>query len=86
MFEKSGVLTEITESRLTVETVDGGATRVSVTPRTLVRRDDTISSIGDLTTGETVEIVVRRIYDGLLEALLIEVTSAAGEDADENAA
>ena len=86
MFAKSGILTKITESQLTVEDLDGSATRVSVTSRTRVRRSDSPSSVDDLTIGETVEILVRRIYDGILEALLVEVTADEADDAEENAA
>ncbi len=86
LFAKSGILTKITESQLTVEDLDGSATRVSVTSRTRVRRSDSPSSVDDLTIGETVEILVRRIYDGILEALLVEVTADEADDAEENAA
>ena len=59
---------------------------MSVTSRTRVRRSDSPSSVDDLTIGETVEILVRRIYDGILEALLVEVTADEADDAEENAA
>lgn len=77
--EIEGVIVSVTPSVLVVREEDGREVAISLTPETIVRRDEELISVSDLNPGDEVEVKVRPAGTGFI-AVRVEVE---GEDDDE---
>ena len=80
--EVKGVVTDISSTSLTVKTEGGQMVTVTITPTTVIKKDDEPATFVDIKVGQKVEIKAMRQTDGSLVATRIKIEEEDGEGDD----